>query len=159
MNLLLDTNVIIDYLGRKQPFFEDAERIVAMGYFGDARLWASAQSFKDAFYVLSHFVDSQKVQHALVRLSEIVNLADLPGDDVLKAAKLGWDDMEDCLIAICAEKTGADYLITRDQKGFSRSPVPALSPSSLLEKLREEEGVLYEAVQFASEKPNPSMHE
>ena len=37
MNLLLDTNVLIDYLGRKPPFFEDAERIVAAGYFGDVR--------------------------------------------------------------------------------------------------------------------------
>ena len=40
MNLLLDTNVIIDYMGRQKPFFENAERIIAAGYFGDATLKA-----------------------------------------------------------------------------------------------------------------------
>ena len=44
MNLLLDTNVLIDYLGRKEPFFANAERIVAAGFFGDATLWMAAQS-------------------------------------------------------------------------------------------------------------------
>ena len=52
MNLLLDTNVIIDYLGRKEPFFDSAMKIVAAGFFGDATLWMSAGSAKDAFYVL-----------------------------------------------------------------------------------------------------------
>lgn len=53
MNLLLDTNVLIDYRGRKEPFFPAAQKVVIAGFFGDVRLWAPAQSFVDAFYVLS----------------------------------------------------------------------------------------------------------
>ena len=64
MKLLVDTNIIIDYLGRKQPFFEEAGRIMAAGYFGDAELWASTQSFKDAFFVPSRYVDPARVQDA-----------------------------------------------------------------------------------------------
>ena len=37
MNLLLDTNVLIDYLGRKEPFFANAERIVAHSPEGSSR--------------------------------------------------------------------------------------------------------------------------
>ena len=41
MNLLLDTCVVIDYLGRKEPFYAEAERVMAAGFFGDAKLWLS----------------------------------------------------------------------------------------------------------------------
>ena len=68
MNLLLDTNVVIDYLGRKEPFFELAQQVVAAGFFGDATLWMPAQSAADAFYVLNHYLDSARVQSLLARL-------------------------------------------------------------------------------------------
>ena len=146
MNLLIDTNVLIDYLGRKPPFFEDAQRVIAAGYFGDARLWASTQSFKDAFFVLSHYVDSLRVQEALLKVLEVVNPVDLTGADVASAARLKWADLEDCLIAIAAQKAGADYLVTRDLGGFERSMVAPISPADWLDQLRETENVTFDAV-------------
>lgn len=62
MNLLLDANVFIDYLGRKEPFFADARAIVAAGFFGDAKLWVPAQAATDAFYVLNRYVPSERLQ-------------------------------------------------------------------------------------------------
>ena len=146
MNLLLDTNVIIDFLGRKPPFFENAERVLAAGYFGDAVLWASAQSFKDAFYVLSHYVDPDRVQDAILKLCEVVHPVDLAGQDVIAAARLKWTDMEDCLVAIAASKAKADYLVTRECAGFARSIVPPISPGEWLRLVREEQGVAYTGV-------------
>ena len=146
MKLLIDTNVLIDYLGRKPPFFEDAQRIVAAGFFGDAQLWASVQSFKDAFFVLSHYADSARVQDALLKLLEIVNPVDLTGVDIAAAARLKWNDYEDCLIAMSAQKVGADYLVTRDSKGFDRSMVAPIAPAEWLERMRETERVTFDAV-------------
>lgn len=143
MNLLLDTNVLIDYLGRKPPYFPAAQRVVAAGFFGDARLWVSTQSLKDAFYVLDHYLDSQKIQRAMLKACEVVTPVALSGEECLRAARLGWDDYEDCLIALAAEKVKADYLVTRDLKGFSRSPVPAVSPEDWLSSMRQERGLEY----------------
>ena len=116
MNLLLDTNVLIDYLGRKEPFFANAERIVAAGFFGDATLWMAAQSPKDAFYVLERYIDPQRIQQALLKAYEIITPVALTADDLATAARLQWDDYEDCLVALAAQKARADYLITRDAK-------------------------------------------
>ena len=146
MNLLLDTNVIIDYMGGKPPFFDNAERVMAAGYFGDATLWASTQSFKDAFFVLSHYVDAAHVQDGFLKLLEIVHTVDLTGNDVAAAARLKWDDMEDCLIAISATKANADFIITRDRKGFERSMVPAATPGEWLHQIREDQGIAFDAV-------------
>lgn len=146
MNLLLDTNVVIDYLGGKQPFFDDAEKIIAAGYFGDAHLWAPAQSFKDAFYVLSHYVDSARVKRAMLKLLEIVTPVDLTGEDIAAAARLQWGDFEDCLISLCASKAAADYLVTRDRKGFERSAVTPISPADWLAHMQEEKRLTFAAL-------------
>jgi predicted nucleic acid-binding protein len=148
MNLLLDTCVLIDYLGRKEPFFADAQRIIAAGYFGDAALWAPAQSFKDAFYVLEHYVSSASVQQAMLKLLEVVKPVPLLPDDVERAARLQWDDYEDCLVALSAVNAKADYLITRDSKGFARSSVPAASPRAWIEMMEREHGMSFEAIEL-----------
>lgn len=148
MNLLLDTNVIIDYLGRKPPFFESAEKIVAAGYFGDARLWAPAQSFKDAFYVLMHYVESSQVQAAILELTNVVTPVDLTADDIIAAARLNWPDFEDCLVAVCASKVKADYLVTRDRNGFGRSMVTPISPDGWLDHMKEHERLTFASIAF-----------
>ena len=149
MNLLLDTNVLIDYLGRKAPFFDAAQRIVAAGFLGDVRLWTSVSSLKDAFYVLDHYLDSACVQRAIASACEVIVPVDLSGEEALRAAKLGWRDYEDCLIALAAEKVHADYVITRDAKGFSRSSVPPISPAAWLEEMEREHGLAYGVVNLS----------
>lgn len=142
MNLLLDTNVVIDYLGRKEPFFELAQQVVAAGFFGDATLWMPAQSAADAFYVLNHYLDSARVQSLLARLFEVVKPVALSAEELFDATRLQWDDYEDCLVMLAALKAHADYLITRDKKGFTRSAVPALTPQEWL-ALQAKRGISY----------------
>lgn len=144
MNVLLDTCVLIDFLGRKEPFFEDAERVFAAGYFGDAKLWASVQSIKDAYYVLRRFVGSDRVQVALGKMLEVVTLVDTTAEDAIAALRLHWQDYEDCMMAVCASKVHAEYIVTRDVKGFDRSSVPAISPAEWLAKIQQA-GVTYGA--------------
>lgn len=148
MNLLLDTNVIIDYLGRKEPFFDPAQQIVAAGYFGDASLWMPAQSAADAFYVLSHYLNSARIQSLLARLFEVVKPVALSADALIDAARLQWDDYEDCLVMLGAVKARADYLITRDKTGFTRSAVPALTPQEWL-ALQTKRGIGYTSAEIS----------
>lgn len=146
MNVLLDTNVFIDYIGRKPPFFQTAAQVVAAGYFGDAKLWVPVQSLKDAFYVLERYIDSERIQQVFIKVCEVVQPVGLSGEDAIRAARLNWKDYEDCLVAVCADKVKADYLVTRDPKGFERSPVPVISPDKLLEELKAKFGTEYDAI-------------
>ena len=147
MNLLLDTCVVIDYLGRKEPFFEQAERVVAAGFFGDAKLWIAGQSINDAFYVLSKYQDSMRVQRAIEAFLQVAMPVSLSAADYVAATRLGWDDLEDCLVALCAQSARAEYLVTRDAGGFARSLVPAISPGDWLESMEREHGLRYEGVE------------
>lgn len=147
-NLLLDTNVVIDYLGRKPPFFEDAKNVVASGYFADAKLWMAAQSAKDAFYVLEKYVPSRSIQRALLQLFEVVEPVSLTADDLVRAAQLEWKDYEDCLIALSAQKAGAAFIVTRDKGGFAASPVPVMTPAEWTARM-EAAGVSYDEIELS----------
>lgn len=147
MNLLLDTCILIDYVGKREPFYSDAKRIVAAGYFGDANLWTPGPSFKDAFYVLQHYADSRSIQQAFIKVSDVILPTSLLAEDYVRAAHLEWPDYEDCLVALAAEQVRADYLITRDAKGFERSTVPVLSPAAWLAMMEEEHDLTFNIIE------------
>lgn len=151
MNLLIDTNVLIDYLGRKEPFFPSAQKLVIAGLFGDVKLWVPSQSIIDSFYVLKKYVESKRLQAAILKTLEVVTPLDLTSDMVFRAASLAWDDMEDCLIALAAEKVGAAYIITRDINGFSRSMVPALSPNDWIALMKSDYRLEYDEVDLVAD--------
>ena len=54
----------------------------------------------------------------------------------------------DCLVSLAAEKVGADFLVTRDARGFERSRVPALSPQELFDYLERERGITYDTMDW-----------
>ena len=148
MNVLVDTNVYIDYLGQKAPFCEAATLVCAAGYFGDAKLWVPAQSVIDAFYVLGKYVSTDALHEAIENSLNVFSPVDLTAQDLLRAARLKWNDFEDCCVALAAEKAKADYVVTRDTKGFSRSAVPAISPDQWLNILRKKFGLEYAQVEI-----------
>lgn len=144
MDLFLDTNVLLDHFGNRPGFASDSRKVLAMGVFGDARLWAAPRSFSDMFYILRKAVSPGEVQRAFAKSYNFVNVCSEDAADMALAAERSWNDMEDCLIAICAEKVHADYLVTRDADGFADSTVEAIDPGSLIAKVEEERGISYD---------------
>ncbi len=108
MKLLLDTCVLIDYFGRREPFFEACNALRVAEWFGEFELWASAKSFTDVFYVLSRHVPSKDIQRAFCASASFLHVVSIDGNDIARAAQEGWEDFEDCLIAQAARKIGAD---------------------------------------------------
>lgn len=132
MDLFIDTNILLDHFGNRTNHAADARKILAMGLFKDARLWAAPQSFNDMFYILRKAIDPHAIQSAFSKAYAFINVCSIDSDDMALAARRSWNDMEDCLIAICAEKVRADYLVTRDTRGFAQSTIEAISPQELI---------------------------
>ena len=137
MRLLLDTNVLIDHYARREPFDRMSRMLVTARLFGDVELWASAKSFTDVFYVGRRFIDGIELQRALTASLDYLDVCAIDTRDIREAASRGWSDFEDCLIAVAAEKVKADFIVTRDQRGFHDSSIPTISPSALSELLAQ----------------------
>lgn len=148
MRLLLDTNVLIDIYDRRKPFYKGAYKLLIMQVFGDAELWASSKSFTDIFCTLSKKYRREKIYDAFEASFEWLELCPIEEDDIKLAVSEGWEDLEDCVVDIAARKINADFLITRDSKGFEKSKISAMSPAEFLAHIKDEYGLVYDDVDF-----------
>ena len=133
MRLLLDTNVLIDYYLSRPVYCDDARQLFALAVRGKAELWASAKSFTDIFYVGRKAVGSEAMQRAIEASLAHLDVCSITMDDIQASLAERWPDFEDCLVARAAAKVKADYLVTRDANGFTRSTVPAISPAQAVQ--------------------------
>ncbi len=134
MRVLIDTNVILDWLMCREPFHEAAKRVMEESVFGNLEGYISAHSLTDLFYILRKDFDTAKRKSLLMFLCEKLQV--IPENvEMIKAAlrQEEWKDLEDGLQMQCAKEFELDYIITRNIVDFEKSPVPALMPGKLME--------------------------
>ena len=134
MKLLIDTNVILDVLCNRPEFVEDASKIFKLCEIKKVDGYISALSVPNIVSIMRKELDSAKIKEILEKLSLIFTIVDLKAEDIKKAANLDYKDYEDALQSICAKRIKANYIVTRNIKGYSNSPITAIKPSELLEK-------------------------
>ena len=143
--LLLDTNIVIDYLAQRQPFYVMARRLMVLGAIGEVELWISASQINDVFYIASEGGRTQLgqlVQERLRKCRAFLHICPLDERDVDVALEKDWDDLEDACVEVCANKLKADWIITRDA-GFRDSSIQAIDASRYFEWLKDKRGVSY----------------
>lgn len=144
MDLLLDTNVLIDHFGNRPGFVDGSNQVFCMGAFGDVKLWVAPQSLNDTFYILRKALSSSAIQEAFAKSLSYLNVCPVNHGMYLRAAQEAWPDMEDCLIALCAEEVHADYIVTRDTRGFEKAKVQAVDPKEVIAIMKDKYGLSYE---------------
>ena len=132
MNVLLDTNVVLDLLLAREPFVHEATAIFALGEVGRFKLLLSTDAISTIAYVIERNRDAATARLAIQSLVGRVHLASLDEETVLRALALGFDDTEDALVAAVAERERADVIVTRNQKDFEKSPVITMAPREFL---------------------------
>ena len=143
MRALLDTNIVYDILC-KRPFDEEGLlRMRVMHAFGDVELWVSAKSYTDLFYLMRRELDSKAAHDLLEDTLEFLKICSVEEADVRAALHARWTDFEDSLVDVCAQKIKADYLVTRDAKGFDASRIPHGDASSFMDFVFQKTNVRY----------------
>ena len=136
MTALLDTNIIMDALQERQPFDTPAKEILLRAQNGELKCCFTANAATDIFYLYGKARDLGSAKSALNYLLINYDVVSVSHEDCIKALSLPIDDFEDALVAVCAERSGVDYIVTRDEKFLGgESIVPLISPDELLEKL------------------------
>ena len=133
MNVLIDTNVILDAGLNRIPFNASAQKILLL--VADEKVNASitASSVADIYYFLKRdYLDSDRAKEMLINFFNIFEVIDVTKSDCEKALSLPMDDYEDALLATCAKRKRIELIITRNLKDFAESPVKAISPDDFL---------------------------
>ena len=132
MKLLIDGNILLDVLRKREPHYEDSARIWKMCETDLAQGYVSALTFANLVYVMRKELDAEKINDVLKKLSLIFTFENLNTSDISTAAEMQWDDFEDAIQAATAQRINADYIITRNVKNFTKSEVVAFTPAEFL---------------------------
>lgn len=135
MRVLVETDVILDVLQKREPFFTDSYRALRRALENDAECLISASAATDIFYVLRKSLGSaQQAKEHIDQLARVVSFADVQGMDIHTALMRAMPDFEDAVVDAMAERSGASYILTRNIKDFTGSVVPAILPADFLNK-------------------------
>ena len=134
--LFLDTNVILDLLGERAPFYDSIAKIATIADKGKVKLIVSALSFSTVFYLLSKFEDKGIIKDKLRKFKVICETSDLTDKIIDKGLSSSFKDFEDALQYYCALKMDCNILITRDIKDYKESDIPVLTPEEYLASLK-----------------------
>lgn len=135
MTIVLDTNVILDILQKREPFFADSYKALRKALESESDCLISATAVTDIFYVLRKALQSsEKARVNIESLSQLVTFADVQGMDIHTALMRSMPDFEDAVVDAVAVRNGASYIVTRNIKAFAGSSVQAVTPTDFLKK-------------------------
>lgn len=132
MKVLIDTNIILDVLCKRENLYESSADIMRLCEIGKIEGIVSALSIANIIYVLRKKLNREEVCKIVDLLSIIFTIADLKQIDLKNATKSQYSDYEDEIQIATAIRTKADFIITRNIKDFKNSPIKALPPETFI---------------------------
>lgn len=137
MTLFLDTNVIIDLLGKREPFYNSIAKIATLADRKEINLVVSALSFSTIIYVLRKFEKPEITINKLRKFKMIIQIAPLNNELIEKALNSKFSDFEDALQYFSALESKCKLIITRNEKDFKESKIPIMTPFEYLASINK----------------------
>ncbi len=134
--VLVDTNVVLDVLLDRQPHFTASAALWAAVENGKADGLLAAHAVTTIHCLLSRKLGASGARQSLRAILKVFGVAPVDGNILQQAIQAPGQDFEDSVTAAAAGASGCHLIVTRDQKGFRRSPLPAVDPAQALALLR-----------------------
>ena len=131
--ILIDTNVLLDYLLEREPFFDDAKKVILSCVDGKVKGCIAAHAIPNMFFILRKDYSIKERREVLSNLCSIFDIEGIDKTKLLSGlSNEDFSDFEDCLQMECAKSYGADYIVTRNVADYSVSEVNAIEPREYL---------------------------
>ena len=134
--ILVDTNVLLDYLLTREPFYKDAKNVILACVDGKVKGCIAAHSVTNMFFILRKDYSAKERREVLCNLCSIFDIVGIDKQKLLSGLENeNFSDFEDCLQMECAKAYGADYIITRNVSDYAKFYVKAIEPKEYLKIL------------------------
>ena len=136
MRVLLDTNILIDFIAQRPSFVKNAKAILELCAEEKIDGCIAAHSVMNTFYILRKDVTADDRRKVLAELCNLLTVVDIDKNKLISSlANNDFTDVEDCLQTECAKEFSADYIVTRNVTDFQNSTIPAIFPDEFLKKV------------------------
>ena len=139
MRVFVDNNIIVDALIPNAQFEAEALEILRLLSIKVIEGFVSVNSLTDIFYVLRKIHGFEKAKQMIKKLFLIFEIVGVEPDDCMSALDSSMSDFEDALISVCAMKTKADFVVSRDEKFIkAQTEDKVITPKQLLAEINAE---------------------
>ncbi len=136
MEVLIDTNIILDWFLKREPFYDESKTLLNKCWFSNISSYLTVHSICDMSFIIDKKFstdEKKKFLQLLINRNEIISETK---DDIQSFINNSdWTDLEDGLQMQTADKCKLDYIITRNIADFEHSLVPAIEPKDFLKLL------------------------
>jgi predicted nucleic acid-binding protein len=135
-NILIDTDIILDFFFDREPFSENAAKIFSLCESNKVRGFVTPVICSNTYYLLRQTARHEKVIEKLSQLMTFMDVLLMDKDIVIQALSSGFKDFEDALQNFAAIKSGQiDVILTRNIKDYKKSNIGVLTPESYLKSI------------------------
>lgn len=135
--IYLDTNVILDFLGERRPFYESIAKVATLADRNELILVASPLSYATISYILSKFENKQIALKKLRKFRILSEVCSTNEQIVDKSLNSDFNDFKDALHYMSALESNCDMILTRNGKDFKRSVLPVMTPDEFLSSRKQ----------------------
>ena len=133
--VLLDSNVIVDYALKRPGFVENANRIFEIIEEKTIAGCVSASAVTDVYYIVESKTNPDYAWEMMEYIYQTLRILPVIRKTIRGALDSGMDDFEDAVQAAAAQDCEIDIVVTRDKAGFLDSGLQTYSPEEFLETL------------------------
>lgn len=130
--IFVDTNIILDWLGNRAPFFQYAKELFQKGEDREIVLLISTMSYISTEYILRKQIGKQSARQALAGIRTISQVCSSGDKEIDLSLVSSFADFEDAFQYYSALNNSADIIITRNPKDFSHSAIPVMTAEEYL---------------------------
>lgn len=122
MVVLFDTNIIMDVLEKRFPFYDSSKSVLESCISGNVTGYIALHSISNIFYILRKRYSATDRRKLLLDILDLLQVAGADHESVRNALQReDFTDFEDCLQDECAKQIHADYIVTRNINDSSTS--------------------------------------
>jgi len=131
-SILIDINILLDVLQKREPFYEDSARLLAAVETGRVHGFVAAHSMPTLFYLIQKGRSSAEAHSILTGLMQFILIAPVDQNTIEQALNLDFRDFEDAVQMVSALQSKVDCLITRNIKDYQVTLLPVMKPVDFL---------------------------
>ena len=138
--LFLDSDVVIDFFTDREPHANPASELFELNEQGNVRLYLSAVSINNIYYIVRRFLGHKKSLEAIETLTEMTEIVGTTKKEIIQALKNNFTDYEDSVqYSSALTIKDLDVILTRNIKDYRNSSIAVMTPSNFLKMIEKSE--------------------
>lgn len=133
MNILVDTNIVLDVLLKREPFYKSSLEILGLTKRDDVEEYVSASAITDIYYLAYRQLrDKEVVKKLMKKLLTVVSVASVSEQEIENALSLEWNDFEDSVQYSVAFLQEMEGIVTHNPNDYKEAKIKIWKPEELL---------------------------